>query len=225
MSPKVKHERTWEESYKELAKFHRRKGHVRVPYVKKHNRLARWLSVQKNRRNGRYHSCSQLSQEQRSKLEALGVWVDEDSRSRVAQEAPAAALKASQPEKQSNKTIVASPSSACDTSSDPISLTGKDAGVLCKVLKIDGHEIGFVMLPSSANTTYAQAREIIMAEGLLQGKTDWSFHIPRFGAITTLQEVSLGPLWNFLKQRDPQGSFSADGDLQVYIAKAEPIEL
>ena len=225
MSPNVKTERTWEESYKELAKFHRRKGHVRVPYVKKYNRLARWLNVQKYRRNGRYYTSSQLNQEQRSKLEALGVWADEDNRS-VAQEAPAAA-KAPQPEKQSSKpvshVIVASPS-ACDTS-NPNSLTGEDAGVLCKVLKIDGREIGFVMLPSSASTTYAQAREIIMAEGLLQGKTDWCFHIPRFGAITTLQEVSLGPMWNFLKYRDPQGSFTADGDLQVYIAKAEPIEL
>ena len=83
-------------------------------------------------------------------------------------------------------------------------------------------EIGFVLLPSRASSTLADARrrilDTLILDPVLQGEDDFEFFLP-LGPVTKEQEASVGPMFNFLKYHDPSRGFSKEGDAQLFLVK------
>ena len=87
---------------------------------------------------------------------------------------------------------------------------------------ITSKEIGFVVMPSRASSTFADARPQIAQIVLDQAGGDWVYFVPKLGAVSKTQEVSLGSMWDFLeKAMDPIGSITHEGDPMIYIAKRD----
>ena len=83
-------------------------------------------------------------------------------------------------------------------------------------------EIGFVLLPSRASSTLADARrkivDTLLLDPVLQGEDDFEFFLP-LGPVTKQQESAVGPMFNFLKYHDPSRGFSKEGDAQLFLVK------
>ena len=238
----------WQKKYSELVKFQAQFGHCKVPYTKQWTSLATWVNRQKKRRLGRYFREPQLTQEQVQKLDSIGfVWPDPDG---DGGDADSTTEKASVADSVSSAAAVRKPSAArrsVKRSSQSLETThskkkarrtqkaastdgeGDDDEFACKVVWVEDdkkttEDIGFVLLPSRVNSTFADARHQIR-DIISDDEIDWVFKLPSLGIISKKQEASLGSMWNLLQKQDPVENFTAKGDPQVFLTKREAMKI
>ena len=85
--------------------------------------------------------------------------------------------------------------------------SSEDGELYCKLLKkLPSSEsmsnVGFVKLASRKNSTFAQARSVIVQElvpDCIDADSKWKFFVPTLGPVSLKQEESLGPLFSFLQ--------------------------
>ena len=250
--------KTWKQNLEHLVRFQQIHGHCEVPTTNADLQpLAEWVNVQKHRRVGTYKKQSQLTLDMIAKLDAIGFeWGlpedDDDDDDDKEQDRTSETVNASPVRLKSSsrsRAVKHSGTGSSRQNSRPTTQAKKkartmgiaksdddeeDLGFACKVHWMESSdgtttsEVGFILLPSRAFTTFADARQCI-GDILVdtEESSDWVFHLPVLGAVSKKQETALGSMWNFLKKADPMGNenFTCEGDAKVIVAKREPVLL
>ena len=105
--------------------------------------------------------------------------------------------------------------------------TASESELICTIWEHLGEskstQIGFVILPSQNNSTFADARKTISTEIDALSKVEWQFFAPSLGPISRAQERIFGAVWPFFSERKfaDIGEGNAQSPLCLYIVKSE----
>jgi len=234
---------TWDKKYKALCRFKSLHGHCNVPGTGKYSALNAWVYRQKRLKSGRFRQCVQLSDDKILLLDAIDFpWHDNSSQTtrkpeksaRTISKSPPKTLKS--PPTASRRSTRRSSTKARSASFQNERGPSDDSGFACQVFWMDPssnktNDIGIILMPSRADATFADARNLITADcgpAMMYAANnneddDWVFFLPVLGPVSKKQEVSLGSVWKLLEKIDPLGNFTNEGDAKIFVTKRDPV--